>query len=249
MHPSCPSYGEFVQKLRIDIWSDIACPWCYIGKRHLEEALSTFEHKDDVEIVWRAFELDPSAPKLREAVPNAERLAQKYRVSVAQAHAMMDRVIDAGKKAGLDMKLHDSKSGNTFDAHRLLHWAGTVGKQDEMKERLMRAYQSEGAVISNHDVLVGLAADIGLDAAEARAVLESDRYADDVRGDEQLAGELGITGVPFFVLAGKLGVSGAQPVETMKTVLAKAWAERPQLETVADGEACGPDGCAVPNRD
>jgi len=173
-----------VQKLRIDVWSDIACPWCYIGKRHLEQALDSFEHKDDVEIVWRAFELDPSAPKLREPVPNAERLAQKYRVTVEQAHAMMARVIDAGKKAGLDMKLHDSKSGNTFDAHRLLHWAGTLGKQDAMKERLMRAYQSEGAVISNLDVLVGLAAEIGLDATEACVVLDSDRYASDVRGDE-----------------------------------------------------------------
>jgi len=236
-----------VQKLRIDIWSDIACPWCYIGKRHLEQALATFEHKDDVEIVWRAFELDPSAPKLREAVPNAERLAKKYGVTVEQAHAMMQRVIDAGKAAGLDMKLHDSKSGNTFDAHRLLHWAGTLGKQDAMKERLMRAYQSEGAVISNLDVLVSLAADIGLDATEARAVLESDRYTADVRADEQLAQELRITGVPFFVLAGKLAVSGAQPVETLKLVLDKAWAERPQLEQVAadeqDQPACGPDGC------
>ena len=238
-----------MQKLRIDIWSDIACPWCYIGKRHLEEALSTFEHKDDVEIVWRAFELDPGAPKLREAVPSAERLAKKYRVSVEQAHVMMERVIDAGKKAGLDMKLHESKSGNTFDAHRLLHWAGTLGKQDAMKERLMRAYQSEGAVISNLDVLVGLAGDIGLDTAEARAVLDSERYATDVRADEQLASELGISGVPFFVLAGKLGVSGAQPADTLKQVLARAWAERPQLETVTDGEACGPDGCALPDRD
>lgn len=238
-----------MQKLRVDIWSDIACPWCYIGKRHLEQALATFEHKDDVEIVWRAFELDPSAPKLREAVPNAERLAQKYNVTVEQAHVMMERVIAAGKRAGLDMKLHESKSGNTFDAHRLLHWAGTLGKQDAMKERLMRAYQSEGAVISNPDVLVGLAADIGLDATEARAILDSDRYASDVRGDEQLARELGISGVPFFVLAGKLGVSGAQPVETMKQVLAKAWAERPQLEQVADGAACGPDGCALPDQD
>jgi predicted DsbA family dithiol-disulfide isomerase len=252
VQPSCPRdrcYVGFVQKLRIDIWSDIACPWCYIGKRHLEQALESFEHKDDVEIVWRAFELDPGAPKLREAVPNAERLAKKYRVSVEQAHAMMQRVIDAGKQAGLDMKLHDSKSGNTFDAHRLLHWAGTLGKQDAMKERLMRAYQSEGAVISNPDVLVALAADIGLDATEARAVLDSDRYATDVRTDEQLAGELGITGVPFFVLAGKLGVSGAQPVDTLKLVLAKAWAERPQLETVAGGAACGPDGCELPDRD
>jgi len=231
------------QKLQIDVWSDIACPWCYIGKRHLEQALATFEHKDEVEIVWRAFELDPTAPKVREAIPNIERLAQKYRVSPEQARAMMDRVIAAGKGAGLELKLHDSKAGNTFDAHRLLHWAHELGTQDALKERMMRAYQTEGQVISDPDVLVRLAADIGLDETEARAVLASDRYAADVRADEKLAQELGITGVPFFVLAGKLGVSGAQPVDTMKQVLAKAWADRPQLEQFAEGAACGPEGC------
>jgi predicted DsbA family dithiol-disulfide isomerase len=231
------------QKLQIDVWSDIACPWCYIGKRHLEQALATFDHKDEVEIVWRAFELDPTAPKVREAIPNVERLAQKYRVSPEQARAMMDRVITAGKGAGLELKLHDSKSGNTFDAHRLLHWAHELGKQDALKERMMRAYQTEGQVISDPDVLVRLATEIGLDETEARAVVTSDRYAANVRADEKLAQELGITGVPFFVLAGKLGVSGAQPVEVMKQVLAKAWADRPQLETFAEGAACGPEGC------
>jgi len=233
-----------VQKLRLDIWSDIACPWCYIGKRHLEQALESFEHKDDVEIVWRAFELDPSAPKQRtDSASNVERLAKKYRVPEAQAQQMVDRVIGAGASAGLDLRLHDSKSSNTFDAHRLLHWALEHGKQDALKERIMRAYMTEGALISDHDVLAALAKDVGLDEAEARTVLGSDRYASDVRGDEQLARDLGISGVPFFVLANKIGVSGAQPVETMKQVLAKAWAERPQLEPFAEGAACGPDGC------
>jgi predicted DsbA family dithiol-disulfide isomerase len=233
-----------VQKLRLDIWSDIACPWCYIGKRHLEQALATFEHKDDVEIVWRAYELDPTAPKQRKDVTsNVERLAKKYRVPEAQAIAMMDRVIGAGEAAGLELKLHETKSGNTFDAHRLLHWALEHGKQDALKERMMKAYMTEGVVISDPDVLVAIATDVGLDETEARAVVESDRYATDVRADEKLAGELGITGVPFFVLANKIGVSGAQPVETMKQVLQKAWAERPQLEQFAEGAACGPDGC------
>jgi predicted DsbA family dithiol-disulfide isomerase len=233
-----------VQKLRLDIWSDIACPWCYIGKRHLEQALASFEHKDDVEIVWRAFELDPSAPKQRsDSGSNVERLAKKYRVPEAQAQLMVDRVIGAGATAGLDLKLHDTKSGNTFDAHRMLHWALEHGKQDALKERIMRAYMTEGALISDPDVLVALAKEVGLDEAEARAVVESDRYTADVRGDEQLARELGITGVPFFVLANKIGVSGAQPVETLKQALAKAWAERPQLEHFAEGAACGPDGC------
>ncbi len=159
---------------------------------------------------------------------------------------MMDRVIAAGARAGLELRLHDSKTGNTFDAHRVLHWAlveGGQGMQGALKERMMRAYMTEGVVISDPEVLVALAADVGLDATEARAVIESGRYAGDVRGDEALARELGITGVPFFVLAGKLGVSGAQPVETLKLVLDKAWDERPQLETLTEGATCGVDGC------
>jgi predicted DsbA family dithiol-disulfide isomerase len=236
-------YGRSVQKLRLDIWSDIACPWCYIGKRHLEQALETFEHKDEVEVVWRAYELDPTAPKLRKDVTsNVERLAKKYRVTEADAVKMMDRVIGAGEAAGLDLKLKDSKSGNTFDAHRMLHWALEQGKQDALKERMMRAYQTESAIISDHDVLVNLAVDVGLDETEARAVVDSDRFTAEVRADEALAKELGITGVPFFVLANKIGVSGAQPVETMKLVLQKAWAERPQLETSQHPRQCAPDG-------
>jgi predicted DsbA family dithiol-disulfide isomerase len=233
-----------VQKLRLDIWSDIACPWCYIGKRHLEQALDGFEHKADVEIVWRAYELDPTAPKQRKDVTsNVERLAKKYRVPEAQAITMIDRVISAGQAAGLELKLHETKSGNTFDAHRMLHWALEHCKQDALKERMLKAYMTEGVVISDPEVLIALAKDVGLDETEARAVVESDRYTADVRADEKLAGELGITGVPFFVLANKIGVSGAQPVETMKLVLQKAWAERPQLEQLAEGAACGPDGC------
>ena len=233
-----------MQKLRLDIWSDIACPWCYIGKRHLEQALADFAHEDDVEIVWRAYELDPSAPKQREDVTsNVERLAKKYRVPEAQAIAMMDRVIGVGNAAGLELKLHDTKSGNTFDAHRVLHWALEQGKQAALKERMLKAYMTEGVVISDPDVLVALAKDAGLDETEARAVVDSDRYTADVRADENLARELGITGVPYFVLANKIGVSGAQPVETMKLALQKAWAERPQLEQFAEGAACGPGGC------
>ncbi|MFT3698011.1 MAG: DsbA family oxidoreductase [Kofleriaceae bacterium] len=233
-----------MQKLRLDVWSDIACPWCYIGKRHLEAALKDFEHKDQVEVVWRAFELDPTAPKQRtDVTSNVARLASKYGVSEEQARAMMARVIHAGTAAGLDLKLYDSKSGNTFDAHRLLHWALEHGKQDALKERMMRAYQTEGQVIADPDVLVACAKDAGLPEEDARAVLSSDRYAADVRADESLAKELGISGVPFFVLAQKIGVSGAQPVETMKMVLDKAWAELPKIETVVEGATCGPDGC------
>ncbi len=233
-----------MQKLRLDIWSDIACPWCYIGKRHLEQALATFEHAADVEIVWRAFELDPDAPKLRDGRESyAERIAKKYGVSVAQGQQMIDRVIGAGERAGLAFRYDLVKGGNTLDAHRLLHWALEHGKQGDLKERMLRAYMTEGAAISDRATLATLAGDVGLDAGEARAVLDSDRYIAEVRADERLARELGISGVPFFVMAGKVGVSGAQPAELLRDALAKAWSE--QQVALPDAVACGPDGCAI----
>jgi predicted DsbA family dithiol-disulfide isomerase len=240
-------YAHAVQKLQLDIWSDIACPWCYIGKRHLEEALSTFEHAADVEIHWRAFELDPGAPRVRDPSRSyAERIAAKYRVSTAQGQVMIDRVIGAGANAGLAFRYDLIKPGNTLDAHRLLHWAHGHGKQGELKERLLRGYMIEGAAIGQRDVLVTLAGEVGLDPTEASAVLESDRYTDEVRADERLARELGITGVPFFVMAGRIGVSGAQPANALREALGKAWSEHihaPATEAYAEGAACGPDGC------
>lgn len=236
-----------MQKLQLDIWSDIACPWCYIGKRHLEQALSTFEHAADVQIHWRAFELDPAAPPRRHLSQSyAERIATKYGVSAAQGQQMIDRVVEAGAKAGLAFRYDLVKPGNTLDAHRLLHWAHELGKQGELKERMLRGYMIEGAAIGDRDVLIGLASDVGLDPTEARTVLETGRYNDEVRADEQLARELEITGVPFFVMAGRYGISGAQPAEVLHEALGKAWAEnaaRPALEVYAEGAACGPDGC------
>jgi predicted DsbA family dithiol-disulfide isomerase len=232
-------------KLRVDIWSDIACPWCYVGKRHLEQALDKFAHKDDVEIVWRAFELDPSAPPSQDApVDYVGRLARKYGTQPAQAQLMIDRMVQTAAKDGLELRFDRIRPGNTFDAHRLLHLAHERGLQDALKERLMRAYLTEGQAISDPEVLATLAAEAGLDAAEARAVLSSDRYAAEVRQDEGLARELGISGVPFFVLAGKLGVSGAQPADVLVSALDRAWADyAPKLETFAEGATCGPDGC------
>ena len=232
-----------MHKLRLDVWSDIACPWCYIGKRHLERALEGFAH--EVEVVWRAFELDPNAPRSRDNSQSyAERLAAKYRVSPQQGQQMIDRVVGAGAAAGLEFRYDRIKSGNTFDAHRLLHWALDHGKQGELKERLLRGYMTEGQAIGERDVLVALAADVGLDAAEARTVLDSDRYTKEVRTDEALARQLDITGVPFFVMAGKLGVSGAQPAETLAAALTKAWElAEAEPEPIALGAVCGPDGC------
>jgi predicted DsbA family dithiol-disulfide isomerase len=233
-----------VAKLTIDIWSDIACPWCYIGKRHLEQALDRFAHKAEVEIVWRAFELDPSAPRVRDNTENyAERLAKKYGMATKEAQARIDHMVGVAAKDGLDFRFDHIKPGNTFDAHRVIHLAHDRGKQDAMKERFMRAYLTEGLAIGEPEVVVGCAKDIGLDEQEVRGVLGGDRYTRDVRQDEALARELGINGVPFFVLGGRLGVSGAQPAEVLLGALDKAWSELPKVETYAEGAVCGPDGC------
>ena len=230
--------------LKIDVWSDIVCPWCAVGKRRLEAALARFPHRDDVEVVWRAFELDPSAPTLHEG-DNATRLAKKYGRTKAQAEAMMKQLADTAAKDGLEFHLLTAKSGNTFDAHRVLQLAAERGRQGAVKERFFRGYMTEGEAIGDHEVLVRLASEAGLDAAEVRAVLSSEKYADDVREEEETARALGITGVPFFVLAGKYAVSGAQPADVLLAALEQAWASLPEhKETFQEGAVCGPEGCA-----
>ncbi len=230
--------------LKIDVWSDIVCPWCAIGKRRLEIALARFPHSDDVEVVWRAFELDPSAPAVRKG-DNATRLAEKYGRTKAQAEAMIQSVTDAAAKDGLHFQLSRALSGNTFDAHRVLHLAAERGLQGAVKERFFRGYMSEGRAIGEHEVLVQLASEAGLGAEEVRAVLASDRYVTEVREEEEAARRLGINGVPFFVLAGKYAISGAQPADVILRALEQAWASLPEREPVAqDGAVCGPDGCA-----
>lgn len=234
------------KKLQIDIWSDIACPWCYIGKRHLEAALAAFPHANDVEIVWRAFELNPAAPKLEPASGGsyASRLAKKYGFSVKAAEEKLQSMTEVAAKDGLDFRFDRIKPGNTFDAHRIVHLAAERGKQGAVKERLLRAYMTEGEAMSDHDALVRLASEAGLDEDDARAVLASDTYAAEVRADEREAHQIGISGVPFFVI-GRYGVSGAQPAAELRKVLEKAWTEAPELveASVVEGASCGVDGC------
>jgi predicted DsbA family dithiol-disulfide isomerase len=239
-------YGRGVSKLHVDIWSDIACPWCYVGKRRLEQALQSFPHRDDVEIVWRAFELDPAAPRIRDASQSyAERLAKKYGVQTPQAQVMIDRMVDTAAKDGLELRFDHIRPGNTFDAHRLLHLAHERGVQDAVKERLLRAYLTEGQAIGDREVLASVVSEAGVPAQEAREVLDGDRYSSDVRRDEAIAREFGINGVPFFVLGGRLGVSGAQPVDVLRGALDRAWSDlaRPSVDRFVEGTACGPDGC------
>jgi predicted DsbA family dithiol-disulfide isomerase len=210
--------------LTVEIWSDVVCPWCYIGKRRFEAALEAFEHRDEVTVMWRSFELDPTAPGSVEGTAT-ERLAAKYGMSLERAEGLHKDMTERAAAEGLDFRFDLAKGGNTFDAHRLIHLAATYGHQADAKERLLRAYFTEGEAISDPETLIRLVAEVGVDADEARDVLSGDRFAEDVREDEQLAGQLGIQGVPFFVLDRKLGVSGAQPPEALVQALERGWAE------------------------
>jgi len=230
--------------MNIEVWSDVVCPWCYIGKRRLESALKQFEHRDDVTVTWRSFELNPNTPHRVEG-PLVEALASKYGVPVSQAEQMMQRVTDAAAGEGITMRFDIAQTGNTFDAHRLIHHASESGLRSEMKERLLAACFTEGQAISDRAVLASLAADVGLDRDTALAMLESEGHAEAVRAEERQAQAYGAGGVPFFVIDQKYGVSGAQPSETLLQVLNTAHSERaPAVPTASD--ACDEDGCAVP---
>ena len=234
--------------MRVEIWSDVVCPWCYVGKRNFEAALAQFEHRDDVEVVWRAFELDPSAPGERDG-DYATHLARKYGMSVDQARMMIATMTATGANAGVALNFDGARPGNTFDAHRLLHLAGERGVQDAMKERLFRATFTDGEPIGDRDALLRLAVEVGLPEDEAAAVLDSDAYAADVRAEEGLALELGISAVPFFVIDRKFGIPGAQAPDVILQVLQRAWAKTPRpLELAGDtagAPACDGDACAL----
>jgi predicted DsbA family dithiol-disulfide isomerase len=228
--------------VHVEIWSDIACPWCYVGKRRFEAALTGYEHRDDVTVTWRSFELDPGAPPER-GVSGAEHLASKYGLSVEQAQARQAQLAALAAEDGLDLRFDRVRGGNTFDAHRLVHLAEAHGMQDATKERLMRAYLSEGELISDHATLARLGAEAGLPAGEVAELLAGDRFAAEVRDDERTGAALGITGVPFFVVDRAFGASGAQPPEVLRGLLERAWEARPAVEVVTTGESCGVDGC------
>ena len=228
--------------MNIEIWSDIACPWCYVGKRRFEAALASFEHRDDVTVAWRSFELDPSAPREREG-DRDDHLARKYGMTREQAAQMHAQMTDVAAGDGLAFRFDLARSGTTFDAHRVVHLAAAHGMQDAVKERLLRAHFTEGELVSDHDVLTRLGVEAGLPEDEVRDVLATDRYAAEVREDERTASALGISAVPVFVADRAIGASGAQPPEVLLEFLRRAWAERSPLSVVADGEACGPDGC------
>ncbi|WP_428934345.1 DsbA family oxidoreductase [Streptomyces sp. ACT015] len=236
--------------MRVEIWSDIACPWCYVGKARFEKALAAFPHRDGVEVVHRSFELDPGRAK-GDVQPVLTMLTAKYGMSEAQARAGEENLGAQAAAEGLPYRTEGRDHGNTFDLHRLLHLAKEHGRQDALIELLYRAnFAEEDSLFTGGETrLVDLAVAAGLDADAARAVLaDPTAYADEVRADEREAAELGANGVPFFVLDRTYGVSGAQPAEVFTQALTQAWGGRTPLKPVGGGDAevCGPDGCAVP---
>jgi predicted DsbA family dithiol-disulfide isomerase len=235
--------------MKVEIWSDVVCPWCYIGKRRFETALGAFDHAADVEVEWHSFELDPRAPRRVEG-DSTTRLATKYGMTREQAAASQAHVTGLAAEDGLAFQLKEAKSGNTFDAHRLLHLAADRGIQGDVKERLLAAYLTEGEAIGDRETLVRVVADAGVDPEEARAVLHGDKFSSEVRGDERRAQEIGVTGVPFFLFGGRYAVAGAQPATVLLEALNAAWdMAQPIVVTAAgtgsDEATCSGESCAI----
>jgi predicted DsbA family dithiol-disulfide isomerase len=228
--------------MHVEIWSDIACPWCYIGKRRFEAALARFEHRDGVRVTWRSFELDPAAPAVREE-DAATHLARKYGTSRDQAQGMQDRLTRLAAEEGLDYRLDRLRLGSTLDAHRLVHLGAEHGIQDATKEGLFKAYLEEGRALGEHATLRAVANDVGLPAGEVADLLAGDLFTDAVCEDEETARRLGIAAVPFFVVDRALGVAGAQPGDVLLEMLRQGWERRTPLAATGGGESCGVDGC------
>jgi predicted DsbA family dithiol-disulfide isomerase len=216
--------------MRIEVWSDIVCPWCYIGKRRFERALAGFDHRDAVRVVYHSFQLDPVSPP-GEVRNNRDNLMSKYGMSQAQADAAQIAMERTAADEGLEFHLVGGVTGNTFDAHRVLHLAAARDRQDIAVERFFRAHFTEQRSIFDRDSLTTISAESGLDAEEVRDVLGRGTYADEVRADNEQARALGASGVPFFVLDGRYAVSGAQTPEVFAQALLRAWADRPQTST------------------
>ncbi|QQK75298.1 DsbA family oxidoreductase [Salicibibacter cibarius] len=230
--------------MNVEIWSDIACPFCYIGKRKFQDGLQQFSHRDDVNITYKSFQLDPNAA-VEQTQTNAEMLAGKYGMSVEKAKEMTQQVTNQAKEVGLDYNLESSVLTNTKDAHRLSHFAKEEGKMDEMMERLLKAYFTEGKHVGDHDTLVSLAEEVGLNGEAAHAMLDSDRYEDIVREDMQEGADIGVQGVPFFVFNRKYAVSGAQPANAFLEVLEKVQEEETEnkINIVGQGDSCTDESC------
>ncbi len=234
--------------VKVEIWSDVVCPWCYVGKRNFETALMGFSHADQVTVEWKSYELDPGSPA-RVGLTMSQILQRKYGMTEDQADKANARMTELAAGVGLDYQLDRVQAGNTFDAHRLIHLAASRGRADAMKERLLAAYFTEGQSIGDPAVLAKLAVEVGLDPSEAESTLHSDAFASEVRLDESRATSIGVRGVPYFVIDESLGVSGAQPADVLLGALERAWSDSHPITLVndedGDGEACAGSACSL----
>ncbi|MGM0750926.1 MAG: DsbA family oxidoreductase [Bacillota bacterium] len=235
--------------MKIEVWSDYVCPFCYIGKRHLEEALQQFPQRDQVDIVFKSFELDPNAP-VHTDMSIQEILSKKYGTSLEQAKNMTDTMSQQAATVGLDFRFDTNIPTNTFDAHRLTKFAETKGKEAELTEMLLHAHFSLSKHIGDKETLLGFAKQAGLEENEAKAVLEGSDFSQDVRTDEEEARQIGVQGVPFFVINRKYAISGAQPSDVFLSSIQKVWEEEneasPLQPLATEGMACDENGCDVP---
>ncbi|WP_296703013.1 DsbA family oxidoreductase [Algoriphagus sp.] len=221
--------------MKIEIWSDVVCPFCYIGKRKLEKALDKFPHKDQVEIEWKSFQLNPDL-KSDPSLNSLEYLSKSKGWSMAQTLQITEQVVDMAKSEGLDFHMEKTVVANTKNAHRLIHLAKKTGKGEAMKERLLKAYFTDGSNVDDFDTLVGLGTEIGLEGSEIKEMLNSEQYSEDVEKDIYESRLIGVQGVPFFVLDRKYGISGAQQDQVFDQTIEKAWdefkKENPAIEIV-----------------
>lgn len=234
--------------MNVDIWSDIACPWCFIGKRRFEKALAEFPHRDQVTVTWHSYQLDPTIPERYDG-SELDYLAKVKRMVPAQVRGMLDHVTSTAAAEGLEYDFDGLVVANSFAAHELLHLAKERGVAGTVKEALLSAHFEKGEDIGDREVLVAVAVSAGLDATEVSTALDSRRYREEVNDDIRRARSLGIQGVPFFVIENRWGISGAQPSELFSQALDQAWREtNPLVMVQPDGDdtaACGPDGCAI----
>ena len=233
--------------MKIEIWSDYACPYCYIGERQLEKALKSFSGEESIDISYKAFELDPNA-SYETTTNTKDRVAQKYGYTSEQAQQMIDRVTEYAKSVGLEYHYDTVRYTNTFEAHRIAKYAETKGKGLEISEKLFHAYFTENKELSDHKVLTDIAIELGLDRLEVEDTLKNKKFAEDVRNDEYEASRLGIHAVPFFLINGKYSLSGAQPPEAFEKIFEKVLKEEKIEVDNLGGMVCGIDGCEIPSK-
>jgi predicted DsbA family dithiol-disulfide isomerase len=234
------------EKMKVEIWSDVMCPFCYIGKRKFESALAEFDNKDNIELIWKSFQLNPNL-KTDPSKNTVQHLAESEGWTIGYTRNTVTYVTEMAKEVGLNYDFDKAVVANSFDAHRFIQFAKTLGKGDAAEERLFKAYFTEGKNTADHSTLIQLGSEIGIDALELKKVLESDAYSSEVNKDVKEAEQIGVTGVPFFVIDRKYAVSGAQDAKTFLSSLEKAWAEHAKanpalIDKFTTGAVCKPDG-------